>query len=78
MSTDDKTKTKHQLAPEILRALTELFLTVENMAEVCLKMLYSVTLNWFLSCVGLGHVPGPDGGHDHSRRPQHMVGERDQ
>ena len=31
---DSRSKNSHTLSPEILRALTELFLTVENVAEV--------------------------------------------
>ena len=31
---DDKTKTQEQMAPEIIRAFTELFFIVENLAEV--------------------------------------------
>ena len=31
---DDKSKTQEQMAPEIIRAFTELFFIVENLAEV--------------------------------------------
>ena len=33
---DGHIKSSHMVSPEILRALTELFINVENVAEVCL------------------------------------------
>jgi len=39
---EGKTKSQQLLAPEIVRALTELFLVVENQAEVCLDRAFAM------------------------------------
>ncbi len=36
--TDEKTKSQQVLSPEIIRVFTGLFLTVENLAEVCVEI----------------------------------------
>ena len=75
---DEKCKKNQLLAPEIMRVLTELFLTVENLAQV--KHIGSVMcLSGSQACrlpfPGAGGVPGPAGGDADPRGSAHLAGE---
>lgn len=52
-SADAEVKTKQMLAPEIVRVLTELFLTVEDLSEVRLSIKL-ISLLWYLCVLFLG------------------------